>query len=146
MTTNLPVQAVLFDYGMVLSAPPDANQWQRMLQISGLSPETFEHGYWAFRHAYDRGELTGVQYWHKVAESGDVHFNHDQVTGLIDADTELWTLPNTPMIEWAQHLQAQGLRTGILSNIGDEMTARLSPSATESKNAVSTAKSAPHQT
>lgn len=123
MTATKPeVRAVLFDYGMVLSAPPDPDQWQRMLQLSGLTQQTFEHGYWAFRHAYDRGELSGVEYWHKVAESGGVDFDAKQLAGLIDADVELWTLPNSPMIEWAQHLQSSGIRTGILSNIGDAMT------------------------
>jgi putative hydrolase of the HAD superfamily len=107
---------------MVLSAPPDPNQWQRMLQISGLSQQQFEDGYWAFRHAYDRGEHGGVDYWHKVAKSAGTAFDSSQIAGLIDADVELWTVPNAPMIEWAQRLQAAGIRTGILSNIGDAMT------------------------
>ena len=120
--TQAPVHAVLFDYGMVLSAPPDPNQWQRMLEISRLGQHEFEQGYWAFRHAYDRGELNAVDYWHKVAERSGVTFDDSQIEGLIHADVELWTLPNPPMIEWAQRLQAAGVRTGILSNIGDAMT------------------------
>lgn len=121
-STSSPVQAVLFDYGMVLSAPPDPNQWQRMLQISGLEQQAFEQGYWVFRHAYDRGELSGIDYWHQVAQSAGTSFDSAQIAGLIDADVELWTLPNSPMIEWARQLQSSGVRTGILSNIGDAMT------------------------
>lgn len=117
-----PIQAVLFDFGQVLSAPPDPVQWQRMLQISHLDEPTFSHGYWTFRHAYDRGELTAIDYWHKVAASTGVTFTVDQVAGLIDADVELWTRINSPMLDWAQRLQAAGVRTGILSNIGDAMT------------------------
>jgi putative hydrolase of the HAD superfamily len=116
------IQAVLFDYGQVLSAPPDPAQWQRMLQITGFDEPTFDRGYWAFRHAYDRGELTGVDYWHKVAESAGATFTSNQIIQLIDADVELWTRLNVPMVDWAQRLQAAGIRTGILSNIGDAMT------------------------
>jgi putative hydrolase of the HAD superfamily len=120
--TQAPVSAVLFDYGMVLSAPPDPGQWQRMLDISKLTQHEFEPGYWAFRHAYDRGELNAIDYWPKVGQKAGVTFDSTQIDGLIDADVELWTLPNTPMIQWAQRLQSSGVRTGILSNIGDAMT------------------------
>lgn len=115
------IHAVLFDYGQVLSLSPDPVQWQRMLQITGIEEPVFHHGYWAFRHAYDRGELNGIDYWHKVAANAGTTFSSDQVDGLIDTDVELWTRLNTPMVEWAQRLQAAGIRTGILSNIGDAM-------------------------
>ncbi|HMF53934.1 MAG TPA: HAD family phosphatase [Edaphobacter sp.] len=116
------IEAVLFDYGMVLSAPPDPAAWQRMREISGFEEGTLERGYWAPRHAYDRGDLTGLEYWEKVAASGGISFTHKQVTELIAADVDLWTRLNAPMLEWAQSLQRAGVRTGILSNIGDAMT------------------------
>ncbi|WP_035350436.1 HAD family hydrolase [Edaphobacter aggregans] len=117
-----PIQAILFDYGMVLSAPPDPAAWQRMRQITGFDEEALHHGYWRFRHAYDRGELTGVAYWHEVAASAGSCFTGEQVARLIDADVDLWTQLNPPMLDWAQRLQRAGIRTGILSNIGDAMT------------------------
>jgi putative hydrolase of the HAD superfamily len=117
-----PIHTVLFDYGQVLSLSPDPVQWQRMLQIAGLDEPAFHHGYWAFRHAYDRGELNGTSYWHKVASSAATLFTSDQIHDLNEADVELWTRLNAPMVEWAQRLQRAGMRTGILSNIGDTMT------------------------
>jgi putative hydrolase of the HAD superfamily len=45
----------------------------------------------------------------------------EQVQALIEADTELWTDLNLPMVEWAGRLQRAGFRTGILSNIGDSI-------------------------
>ena len=38
---------------------------------------------------------------------------------LMAADIDLWTQLNQPMVEWALRLQHAGVRTGILSNIGD---------------------------
>jgi putative hydrolase of the HAD superfamily len=117
-----PIHAILFDYGMVLSGPPDPAAWQRMRQISSFDEETLHRGYWRFRHAYDRGELTGTAYWHEVARSAGSIFTVEQVAGLIDADVDLWTQLNQPMLDWALRLQRAGIRTGILSNIGDAMT------------------------
>lgn len=117
-----PIQAVLFDYGMVLSTPPDPAAWQRMRQITGFDEAALHSGYWGYRHPYDRGDLTGIAYWQQVAASAGTTFTTDQIARLLDADLDLWAQPNTPMIEWAQRLQRAGIRTGILSNIGDAMT------------------------
>lgn len=116
------IEAVLFDYGMVLSAPPDPAAWQQMREITGFDEPTLHGGYWAPRHEYDRGDLTGLAYWEQVASAGGTTFTAEQVQQLIDADVALWTRLNAPMVEWAQQLQRAGVRTGILSNIGDAMT------------------------
>jgi putative hydrolase of the HAD superfamily len=117
-----PIQAVLFDYGMVLSAPPEPAAWQRIRQITGFDEEALHRGYWGYRHPYDRGDLTGVAYWQQVAASAGTTFTTGQIARLLDADLDLWAQPNKPMIKWAQRLQRAGVRTGILSNIGDAMT------------------------
>ena len=117
MQTNIP-KAVLFDYGMVLTQGPDPVAWKTMQTLTGLNAETLHAAYWTPRHAYDRGDLTGRQYWRKVAGHSLPETAIDQ---LIAADTALWTQPNQPMIDWALSLQKAGIRTGILSNLGDEM-------------------------
>ncbi|HMH15842.1 MAG TPA: HAD family phosphatase [Edaphobacter sp.] len=116
-----PVQAILFDYGMVLSAPPDPAAWQRMLAITGLSDDLLHREYWANRHAYDRGDLKGHAFWYKIAEGAQIVLTPDQLAALVDADTDLWGQLNPPMIDWVQRLQRAGIRTGILSNMPDAM-------------------------
>lgn len=118
----IPVKAVLFDFGQVLSQPADPAIWQQMLNISGLSEADLHREYWAHRHEYDRGTFTGEAYWHKVASGSQATFTPAQIAALIDADVNLWSRLNLPMVEWAQSLQRAGIRTGILSNIGDAMT------------------------
>jgi putative hydrolase of the HAD superfamily len=115
----LQIDAVLFDYGLVLSGPPDPIAWQRMRSITGLEEAPMHAGYWAHRHDYDRGALTGSAYWHGVAAHAGTAIDASQLSGLIEADTDLWTQLNLPMVEWASRLQRAGFRTGILSNIGD---------------------------
>jgi putative hydrolase of the HAD superfamily len=114
-----PIDAILFDYGQVLSGPPDAAAWAQMRETTGLGEDALHEGYWAFRHEYDRGALTGSAYWHEVANHAGVAFDAEQVAALLDADIALWTQLNLPMVEWSARLQGAGMRTGILSNIGD---------------------------
>ncbi|MDW5266610.1 MULTISPECIES: HAD family phosphatase [Acidobacteriaceae] len=116
-----PIQAVLFDFGQVLSLSADPAVWQQMLAISGLSEADLDREYWAHRHEYDRGTLNGQTYWQKVAAGSHATFTPEQIAALIAADVNLWSRLNLPMVEWAQHLQRAGVRTGILSNIGDAM-------------------------
>jgi putative hydrolase of the HAD superfamily len=116
-----PVKAVLFDYGMVLSLPPDPTAWARLRTLTNLTEEILHREYWAHRHAYDRGDLTAAAYWHKAAAGAGIVLTPDQLTGLIAADTDLWSRINTPMLEWAQRLQHANIPTGILSNMPDAM-------------------------
>ena len=120
-----PIQAVLFDYGMVLSGPPDPAAWARIRTITGLSEDILHREYWAHRHAYDRGDLTANAYWNEVADGAAILLTPQQITAAIAADVDLWSQLNTPMLEFAQRLQQAGIRTGILSNIGDAMTSGL---------------------
>jgi putative hydrolase of the HAD superfamily len=120
-----PIQAVLFDYGMVLSGPTDTAAWARMRSITGLSEELLHREYWAQRHAYDRGDLLGIAYWNKAAAGAGISLTPAQLDQLIAADVEFWGQLNPPMIDWAQRLQRAGFRIGILSNMPDVMAAGL---------------------
>ncbi len=116
------VKAVLFDYGVVLSGPPDPAAWARMLAIFGRPEAEFRAAYWAPRHDYDRGFHTGADYWRKAGQHAGLSLSDGQVAELIDADNALWTQVNQPMVDWALRLQNVGTPTGVLSNLGDAMT------------------------
>ena len=115
------VKAVLFDYGMVLSGPPDPAAWARMRTITGLNEEQFYGGYWTHRHAYDRGDLTGESFWNQAAAPTHAILTPDQLSALIAADVDYWSTINAPMLAWARKLQHAGIVTGILSNMPGPM-------------------------
>jgi len=116
------IEAVLFDYGQVLSQGPNADAWERMRAVAGGSSEIFHAAYWKFRHEYDRGTLSGTAYWHKVAEAAEhAGLREGEIATLYQADVDLWADLNGPMVAWAKELHRRGIRTGILSNIGDQM-------------------------
>lgn len=116
-----PIEAVLFDYGMVLSGPPNQAAWAVLRSVSGLDEATLHGAYWGLRRDYDRGALTGETYWDAVAARGGVAFDRAQRAALMAADIDQWTVLNRPMVEWAGRLQRAGMRTGVLSNIGDNI-------------------------
>ena len=117
------IQAVLFDYGVVLSGSPNPAAWARMLAITGLPEAEFHPAYWAPRHDYDRGVHTGSGYWLAAGRHAGLELSEAQIADLIEADNAMWTQVNQPMVDWALRLQSAGTPTGVLSNLGDAMTA-----------------------
>ena len=116
-----PIQAVLFDYGMVLSAAPDPAARARMLSLTNLSQEQLHRGYWAHRHAYDRGDLTAESFWNAAAASTHAILTPEQLAALIAADVDYWSTLNPLMLTWARGLQQASIPTGILSNLPGPM-------------------------
>lgn len=118
---SVPVRAVIFDYGMVLSNPQDPLAHQNLMAITGLERDAFERLYWRYRHEYDLGRLTGPSYWAQIARDAGLSFTPAQVDELIENDVLMWASLNERMLAWAAALQDAGLATAILSNMGPEL-------------------------
>lgn len=113
------LRAVIFDFGMVLTGPPDAKAHDQLLRITGLEPERFEHFYWADRHAYDEGKLTGLGFWQKLVQDAGLNLPGSAIEELNRWDARMWTTVDPAMLAWHQQLKQDGILTAILSNIGD---------------------------
>ncbi len=112
------IQAVLFDFGKVLTLPPNPQAWDRMCALSGLTDAQLSTAYWGLRDDYDAGAMTGDEYWTRIAGRP---MPIDTLRALKDTDVALWTDMNEPMLEWVDALHRAGVRTGILSNMPDAM-------------------------
>jgi len=119
----LALRAVVFDYGIVLTGPPSAEAWAAMLRITNLSQDRFEPLFWANRHAYDEGKLSGITFWQKFLREAGLPANQQMVEELNRWDVRLWTVQNPVMLAWQQALKQRGLKTAILSNMGDDVYA-----------------------
>lgn len=117
----MALRAVIFDYGMVLSAPPAPAAFAHLLRITGLEPPRLNEFYWAHRHAYDEGKLSGQAFWRQVALDAALALTPDQIDELAGWDAHMWTTENPPMLAWQQQLSARGVKTAILSNMGDNI-------------------------
>jgi putative hydrolase of the HAD superfamily len=104
---------------MVLTSDPDREAYEALKRISGLSAERLDHFYWADRHAYDEGKLTGLQFWHKIMRDAGLNLSDETIAELNDWDARMWTTQNPAMVAWQARLKEYGLLTAILSNMGD---------------------------
>lgn len=121
----MSLRAVVFDYGMVLTGKPDVAAHDAMLRITGLPHDQFEAIYWADRHAYDEGKLTGLQFWKNLNRDAKLNLNDATIDELNLWDARMWTTQDPGMLAWQQQLKQHGIRTAILSNMGDTVLAHM---------------------
>ena len=117
----MALRAVVFDYGMVLTGLPDPAAHAEMLRITGLPVDQFETLYWADRHAYDEGKLSGITFWQKFLRDSGLQLPADALHQLNSADVRMWSTVNPAMVAWQARLKQHGLLTGVLSNMGDSV-------------------------
>jgi putative hydrolase of the HAD superfamily len=110
---------------MVLTGPPDPAAYKQLLAITGLTSAQLDKFYWADRHAYDEGKLTGVAFWQKLVRDAEI----GETTGLAEElnvwDARMWTTQNRAMLAWQLELKQHGIKTAILSNMGDNVLANI---------------------
>jgi putative hydrolase of the HAD superfamily len=123
----MALRAVVFDYGMVLTGPPNPEAHATLLRITGLPLEKFEALYWADRHAYDEGRYTGLEFWQRLMHGAQLIDDPagTMVQELNDWDARMWTTENPEMLAWQAALKQRGLLTAILSNMGDNVLANM---------------------
>ncbi len=117
----MALRAVIFDYGMVLTGKPDAEAHDAMIRITGLPADRFEALYWADRHAYDEGKLTGIAFWQRFLLESGLILDAATVEELNQLDARMWTTQNPAMLAWQLQLKQSGILTAILSNMGDSV-------------------------
>ena len=117
----MKLDAVIFDYGMVLSTAQEAAPLAALKQITGLDDQAFDTHYWRHRHSYDLGTLNGITFWRTISEEADLGLTAAEIERLIENDVLMWSTLNEPMLRWVDAIQASGLRTAILSNMGEEL-------------------------
>ena len=117
----MALRAVVFDYGMVLTGAPDPEAWAALLRITGMPQERFEPLYWTDRRAYDEGHLSGIGFWQAFLLSAGMPANWAMAEELNRWDVRLWTVENPAMVAWQLQIKERGLKTAILSNMGDSV-------------------------
>jgi putative hydrolase of the HAD superfamily len=116
------LQAVIFDYGKVLSYGPTVQQWQELASTAGRRLAEFQPDYWRYREEYDRASCGAAAYWQAVARRP---LEPKTLGKLIELDNEQWTRVNPEMLRLARRLRKAGAKTAILSNMEFEMLAAM---------------------
>ena len=110
---------------MVLTDEKDAEAHAALLRITGLPLERFETLYWADRHAYDEGTLTGLEFWKKLIHDAGLKLGAESAEELNRWDARMWTTQNPAMLAWQLELKKRGILTAILSNMGDNVLEKM---------------------
>jgi putative hydrolase of the HAD superfamily len=116
---GLALRAVIFDYGRVLTGPPDPAAHEALVRITGLSSDRLDGLYWKDRQAYDEGKLTGLEFWRRVAGEAGLELSESAIEELNLWDARMWTRGDRAMLDWQVALKQRGLLTAIVSNMGD---------------------------
>jgi putative hydrolase of the HAD superfamily len=107
----------IFDYGGVLVHHQTEEEQAQMAQIAGIPEKEFFELYWADRAEYDRGVMTGEEYWHQIGKSAGKTLSLQQIADIIEVDNVSWMHFDEPMWEWVAQLKVAGKKVAILSNM-----------------------------
>jgi putative hydrolase of the HAD superfamily len=124
----MPLEALILDYGNVLSLPQREHWLEVMAAQVGAPTRAFRDAYWQHRQPYDAG-LPAVEYWQRVLETFDQPagvFEHEAVIDqLIETDVASWTEYREEVWELARSFRVSCGRTAFLSNGVPEAMARI---------------------
>ena len=124
-SNSIPWDAVLFDYGRVLSYAPSREELQDFAALTGVSEAEFFELYSNTRDHYDRGHADCRQHWQRFAEAADVQIPPATVERMVAMESDMWTRLNPAMLELAREIKSRGLKTAILSNMPFDLLAEL---------------------
>jgi putative hydrolase of the HAD superfamily len=121
-------RGLILDYGEVLSVKPKPEQIERMAAVFSISAAHFMKLYERNRREYDRGDLSAERYWFSFADEPGLGLRADQIAQLRVWDVEMWTNTDPRMIDWLEAVHLSGVRTALLSNMPNDMIARVQTS------------------
>jgi putative hydrolase of the HAD superfamily len=111
------IEAVILDYGQVLSRRPTQEEFTRMAQVFKLDYAAF-HALWeSTRGPYDRGDQTAEEYWLSLAMQINATLSPEQIALLRNLEVKMWCEPDPEMLAWLNRLHAAGMKTALLSNM-----------------------------
>jgi putative hydrolase of the HAD superfamily len=113
--------AVIFDYGRVLSLAPSRDELQEFATLVGVPEPPFYEIYSATRLDYDAGRADFRQHWQAFADAAGVQLRPAQVERIAEMETLMWLRVNPEMLALAREIKAHGVRTAILSNIPHDL-------------------------
>ncbi len=122
------LEALILDYGNVLSWPQKTESIEAMARRAKVSVDAFRMAYQLHRDAYDAG-LPAEEFWQRVLGT----LGHPQlapdflatVTRLTHSDVESWTQYREEVWDLVRSFRAKGGRTAFLSNGVPEVMARI---------------------
>ena len=117
--------AVIFDYGRVLSLAPSEAELREFAALVGVTEPPFFEIYSGTRLDYDAGRADFRQHWQAFAHAAGVALRPAQVERIAGMEILMWLRVNPDALALAREIKANGVRTAILSNIPHDLLAEV---------------------
>jgi putative hydrolase of the HAD superfamily len=120
MVNNKPalgIKAVVFDYGQVISLPQEPGAMDRLAKLAGVERDKFESRLWALREEYDRGTVSGREYYRQVLSGFTVNMDDSGIDEMLEIDLNSWKNINSETVALMEDVKKAGYTLGILSNM-----------------------------
>ncbi|MDR3336982.1 MAG: HAD family phosphatase [Treponema sp.] len=114
------IKAVVFDYGEVISFKPAEETGRELARIAGLQQEVLDTLRWQIRSEFDRGVLSGKEYYKKVLALAGVTASDEVAEKMARMDVEGWKRINEGTVALMKEIKNAGLILGVLSNMPHE--------------------------
>ncbi len=111
------ISGIVFDFGGVISAPPDGTFYTEAEKLTGWDKETILAGWRRHRTLMDADEISAVELYRRIATDLGANFSDEVYEKLKALDYDSWVIPNPETLAWAKKLKAQGYKVGILTNM-----------------------------
>jgi putative hydrolase of the HAD superfamily len=111
----------IFDYGGVLVHHQPESEQERMAQTAGIPAEQFSELYWGTRLDYDKGLVSGPEYWAAIGRRAGKVLTAPRIEQLTEIDSTTWMHFDEPMWVWIDELRKAGKRLAILSNMPSDL-------------------------
>ena len=92
-----------------------------MAQMAGIPAEQFSELYWGTRLDYDKGLISGAEYWAGIGRAAGKVLAPNVVEQLTEIDSTTWMNFDEPMWAWMEELRGAGKRIAILSNMPSDL-------------------------
>jgi putative hydrolase of the HAD superfamily len=113
--------AVVFDYGRVLSQSPTLSELQEFAEMVGVTEPPFFELYSNTRDEYDAGRVDCHRHWQRFADAAGISLTPDKVQRILEFENRMWLRVNPKVLELARDIRARGVRTAILSNMPPDL-------------------------
>jgi len=114
-------RGVVFDFGQVLTLNQDRSRHRPILDLLGVTPESFYPHWHRYRTAFDKGDLNAQDYWHKVLADAGIPSAREVATQewkrFLEIDISSFDQPRPRMAALVEELVDRNVPVAILSNM-----------------------------
>lgn len=114
---KIPLRALILDYGGVISLPQDPENLGNLLRSLSMDGNDFHEAYRKQRAPYDRGQVSGEQYWSAVLRDLGRSPQDADLAHLVQEDVHSWTRLSQDMIQFISARRSQVHKLAVISNM-----------------------------